>query len=482
MSRNSFTEKLKNKILALDKEIIVEKLTDNYMSEPRGRFNNYALFVVRPENVQQVSKIVTFLNEEKIGVIPFSGGTGLVGGQLASKGEKSILLSLDKMSKIRNFSYEDNTITVEAGVILSNIQNYVNEKKKYFPLSLASEGSCQIGGNLATNAGGINVIKYGNARDLCLGLEAVLPDGSIYNGLKSLLKDNTGYDIKNLLIGSEGTLGIITAATLKLYPKPKDTYVSLIALNNFDIALKLYYEVFEKFSSSIQAFELMSNNGFEFLDRTNISFVEPFKKRSEWVLLIELAIINNDHIKEDLQTLLNEYILKSLIDDVVFAQNEKQKYQFWEIREKIPEANRIIGSISSHDISLPLSKLSYFLEKAPEIVKKHNPNLIINCFGHLGDGNLHFNIFPSLGKKREDFDYLRTNLKTDIYDFVHNLNGSFSAEHGIGKLKVLDLFKYSDKTKIQLMLKIKEALDPNGIMNPNKVVSKEIFNDEKNKL
>ena len=482
MIRNSLNEKLKNKILALDNSIVVENLNDNHRSEPRGRYDNYALFVVRPKNVKQVSKVLALMNDEKVGVIPFSGGTGLVGGQLASKGENSILLSLDKMSEVKNFSSEDNTITVEAGAILSNIQNFVDEKKRFFPLSLASEGSCQIGGNLATNAGGINVIKYGNARDLCLGIEAVLADGSIYNGLKSLVKDNTGYDIKNLLIGSEGTLGVITAATLKLFPKPKETYTSLIAVNDFDKVLKLYHEVIEKFSYSVQAFELISKKGFEFLERANIPFVDPFRIRSEWALLIEIEIYRDDSSKEELHKLLNEYFLKSLIQDVVFAQNEKQKSQFWEIREKIPEANRIIGSISSHDISLPLSKLNYFLKIAPKIVKKHSSDLIINCFGHLGDGNLHFNIFPSIGKKKEDFDYLQNNLKTDIYDFVHDLDGSISAEHGIGKLKVLDLFKYSDKTKIELMLKIKNALDPNGIMNPNKVVSNDILKNNLSKF
>ncbi len=471
----SFIQNLKNKILLKDNTIIIENLSDSQKSEPRGRYVNHALFVVKPRNVIQVSKVVSLMNDEKIGIIPYSGGTGLVGGQLASEGENSILLSLDKMNKIRNFSSLDNVLTVEAGVILSKIHDYAKEKKRIFPLSLASEGSCQIGGNLATNAGGINVIKYGNARDLCLGVEAVLPDGSIYNGLKSLIKDNTGYDIKNLLIGSEGTLGVITAASLKLYPKPEKTCVSLICMESFDIALNLYNHLFEKLNSSINAFEIMNKNGLEFLERAKIPFRDPFKKRSEWILLVELTCSFDDEVEERFYKLLNEFIEKNLIEDVLFAQNERQRLDFWEIREKIPEANRIIGSVSSHDISLPLSNLSSFFEIASKKVVKFSKHLLINCFGHLGDGNLHFNVFPTYGKKKEEFDYLKDDLKNEIYDVVNQLNGSISAEHGIGKLKILDLYKYSGQTKMEIMLKIKNALDPNGIMNPNKVVSKEII-------
>ena len=471
---DSFIQNLKNKILLEDNSIIIENLSESQKSEPRGRYKNHALFVIRPRNVMQVSKVVRLLNDQKIGIIPYSGGTGLVGGQLASEGENSILLSLDKMNKIRNFSSLDNVVTVEAGVILSEIHEYVSEKKRIFPLSLASEGSCQIGGNLATNAGGINVIKYGNARDLCLGLEAVLPDGSIYNGLKSLIKDNTGYDIKNLLIGSEGTLGVITAASLKLYPKPEKLCVSLISIESFSIALKLYSYLFEKLSSSISAFEIMNRNGLEFLDRAKIPFKDPFRKRSEWILLVELTSSFDEEVEERFYKLIYDFMKKTSIEDILFAQNERQRHDFWQIREKIPEANRIIGSVSSHDISIPLSNLGSFFEKASKKVMKFSQELLINCFGHLGDGNLHFNVFPIYGKKKEDFDYLKDDLKDEIYDIVHQLSGSISAEHGIGKSKILDLYKYSGQTKMEIMLKIKNAFDPNGIMNPNKVVSKEI--------
>ena len=441
----------------------------NYLEEPRGRYKSNPMPVIKPRTTKQVSEIIYFCNQNNIGVIPYAGGTGLVGGQTIKSDKDIILLSVERMQSIRDILPEENIIIVEAGAILENVRQAANDIDRLFPLALASQGSCRIGGNLATNAGGVQVLRYGNTRDLCLGIEAVLPDGSILNGLKRLRKDNTGYDIRNLLIGSEGTLGIITAACLKLFPKPKETITGLLEISSPEIAIKTLADLQAKLDSSITAFELIHKQSYNFLSEVCPDVKIPFNKHPEWSILIELSGGMGSNLESRLFEGIEELLIKGLINDALIAQSEKQANEFWNLRENIPEANRRIGSISNHDISLPISLIPKFIDEMPDAMV-HLGDLRINCFGHLGDGNLHYNIFPPNGKNKNDYQHLREEIKTIIHDKINEFGGSVSAEHGIGRLKIDDLEKYGDPIKLMAMRSIKNAIDPKGIMNPGAVL------------
>ena len=441
----------------------------NYLEEPRGRYKSNPMPVIKPRTTKQVSEIIYFCNQNNIGVIPYAGGTGLVGGQTIKSDKDTILLSVERMQSIRDILPEENIIIVEAGAILENVRQAANDIDRLFPLALASQGSCRIGGNLATNAGGVQVLRYGNTRDLCLGIEAVLPDGSILNGLKRLRKDNTGYDIRNLLIGSEGTLGIITAACLKLFPKPIETITGLFEISSPEIAIKTLSDLQAKLDSSITAFELIHKQSYNFLSEVCPDVKIPFNKHPEWSILIELSAGVGSNLESRLFEGIEELLIKGLINDALIAQSEKQAKEFWNLRENIPEANRRIGSISNHDISLPISLIPKFIDEMPDAMV-HLGDLRINCFGHLGDGNLHYNVFPPHGKNKNDYQHLREEIKTIIHDKINEFGGSVSAEHGIGRLKIDDLEKYGDPIKLMAMRSIKNAIDPKGIMNPGAVL------------
>ena len=441
----------------------------NYLEEPRGRYKSNPMPVIKPRTTKQVSEIIYFCSQNNIGVIPYAGGTGLVGGQTIKSDKDIILLSVERMQSIRDILPEENIIIVEAGAILENVRQAANDIDRLFPLALASQGSCRIGGNLATNAGGVQVLRYGNTRDLCLGIEAVLPDGSILNGLKRLRKDNTGYDIRNLLIGSEGTLGIITAACLKLFPKPKETITGLLEISSPEIAIKTLADLQAKLDSSITAFELIHKQSYNFLSEVCPDVKIPFNKHPEWSILIELSGGMGSNLESRLFEGIEELLIKGLINDALIAQSEKQANEFWNLRENIPEANRRIGSISNHDISLPISLIPKFIDEMPDAMV-HLGDLRINCFGHLGDGNLHYNVFPPYGKNKNDYQHLREEIKTIIHDKINEFGGSVSAEHGIGRLKIDDLEKYGDPIKLMAMRSIKNAIDPKGIMNPGAVL------------
>jgi FAD/FMN-containing dehydrogenase len=441
----------------------------NYLEEPRGRYKSNPMPVIKPRTTKQVSEIIYFCNQNNIGVIPYAGGTGLVGGQTIKSDKDIILLSVERMQSIRDILPEENIIIVEAGAILENVRQAANDIDRLFPLALASQGSCRIGGNLATNAGGVQVLRYGNTRDLCLGIEAVLPDGSILNGLKRLRKDNTGYDIRNLLIGSEGTLGIITAACLKLFPKPKETITGVLEISSPEIAIKTLSDLQAKLDSSITAFELIHKQSYNFLSEVCPDVKIPFNKHPEWSILIELSGGVGSNLESRLFEGIEELLIKGLINDALIAQSEKQAKEFWNLRENIPEANRRIGSISNHDISLPISLIPKFIDEMPDAMV-HLGDLRINCFGHLGDGNLHYNVFPPHGKNKNDYQHLREEIKTIIHDKINEFGGSVSAEHGIGRLKIDDLEKYGDPIKLMAMRSIKNAIDPKGIMNPGAVL------------
>lgn len=450
-------------------EAVFRPLEPRYLEEPRGRMHGQGGLLACPRNTQEVSVLVRAANAARVGVVPYGGGTGLVGAQVMPIGPAPLILSLERMAAIRAVYPEENVIVAEAGAVLADAQAAAREADRLFPLSLASEGSARIGGNLATNAGGVNVLRYGNARDLCLGLEAVLPDGRIWNGLTRLRKDNTGYDLRNLLIGSEGTLGVITAAALKLAPIPAATGTAILVVPSPRAAIDLLSLAREMLGEGISAFELLYRQGFEFLSETLPDIRQPFAEPPDWCVLIELGLIAALDPEEQLASLFEKALETGLVLDGLIAQSEAQRDEFWTVREQLPEANRLTGSVSSHDVSIPLGALPGFIEKGREIVAGFG-DFRINCFGHIGDGNLHYNVFPPKGVSRADYKHQSGAIKRALHDLVAECDGSISAEHGIGRMKVDDLERYGDPVKLATMRAIKMALDPQGIMNPGAVL------------
>ena len=424
--------------------------------------------MIKPRSTKEVSECLKLATQYKIGVVPWSGGTGLVGGQIAPD-KYSVTLSLERMNNIKNFSSINQSIEVEAGVILETIHEFVDKRDFLYPLSMASKGTCCIGGNLATNAGGIGVLKYGNARDLCLGLEVVLADGSIINDIKTLKKDNTGYDLKNLFIGSEGSLGVITRAVLRLYPNPQNKLVAFFGVNNFDSALKSYLELSKRFGQYLQAFELISDLGLQFLEETKMVQSTIQRSKSDWHVLIEFGY-NNSSVEQDVYEALDELCKKNIISHVVLGDTDTKARKLWKMREDIPEANRKIGAITSHDIALPLENMESFINKSLVEIKEINKSLRVNCFGHMGDGNLHFNIFPPREEKKSSYARIKSKLTKVINNNCRGLGGSFSAEHGVGRLKVKDLEQYCDPGRLNVMRQIKKAIDPFTILNPGVIL------------
>ena len=438
-----------------------------YLEEPRRRWQGLAGGLACPASVAEVAVVVRACAAARVGLVPWGGGTGLVGGQLMAAGPLPLILSLERMARLRAVYPAENVMIAEAGMVLADVQAAAAAVDRLFPLVLASQGSCRIGGNLSTNAGGVNVLRYGTARDLCLGLEAVLPDGSIWHGLQRLRKDNTGYDLRGLLIGAEGTLGVITAASLKLFPRPAGHAAALLVVRDPEAALKLLAMAQARFGPLVEAFELIHRMGLDFLTEVVPELRQPFAVKPEWMVLIDLGLIAG--MVEPLEALFAEALAAGLVRDGVLAQSAAQRAEFWALREALPEGNRRIGAIASHDISLPLGEIAGFLRVAGPALARIGV-FRINCFGHLGDGNLHFNVFPPLGGKAGDYKGLRAAITSCVHDLVDRLGGSFSAEHGIGRLKLGDLERYGDPAKLAAMRAVKAALDPLGIMNPGAVL------------
>ncbi|WP_323781034.1 FAD-binding oxidoreductase [Leisingera sp.] len=440
-----------------------------YLEEPRGRYRGQAGVLALPQTVEHVSVLIREANAARVPVVPYGGGTGLVGGQVMPDGPAPLVLSLERMTAIRSVYPQENVLIAEAGAILADIQTAAQGAGRLFPLSLAAEGSARIGGNLSTNAGGVNVLRYGNARDLCLGLEAVLPTGEIWQGLSRLRKDNTGYDLKNLLIGAEGTLGVITAAALKLSPIPVSQGTAFFTVKDPAAAIALLALARDHAGEAVSAFELIHRQGLDFLSDCLPQIRQPFAEAPEWSVLIELGLPRGLDPEETLAELFEAATAAGLAGDGVIAQSGSQRQALWAVRENIPAANKAIGSVSSHDISVPVSDIPAFIERGSEVVAGLG-DFRINCFGHLGDGNLHYNVFPSKGHMREEYDHLRGAVKEAVHDLVHAFGGSFSAEHGVGRMKTGDLERYGDPVRLAAMRAIKLALDPNGIMNPGAVL------------
>ncbi|MGV8984829.1 MAG: FAD-binding oxidoreductase [Cypionkella sp.] len=445
----------------------LREVEPRYLEEPRGKWKGQAAAVACPASTEEVAVIIRAAAAARVAVVPWGGGTGLVGAQVMPEGPLPLLVSLERMNRVRAVYPEENVILAEAGVILADLHKAAEAAGRIFPLTLASQGSCRIGGNLSTNAGGVNVVRYGTARDLCLGMEVVLPDGSIWHGLRRLRKDNTGYDLRGLLVGAEGTLGVITAASLRLYPKPAAEGAALMVVPNPAAALHLL-ALAQGQLGGVSAFELISGMGLNFLAETMPQVRQPFAERPEWMVLIDVGLATGSP-EEALTDLFARAMDEGLVSDGIVALSGAQRTAFWEMRETIPLANRAVGAVSSHDIALPLSEIADFITEAGQALAALG-DWRINCFGHLGDGNLHYNVFPPLGKKPSEFKAMAGPVQDLVHSMVAARGGSISAEHGIGRAKVADLERYGDPAKMAAMRAIKQALDPLGIMNPGAVL------------
>jgi FAD/FMN-containing dehydrogenase len=443
-----------------------------YLTEWRGLFTGQTPLMLMPASTQQTADILKVCHQHSIAVVPQGGNTGLAGGAIPGLGERpEVLISMRRMKTIREIDVDNYTVTVEAGCILAELQNTASEQGFLFPLSLAAEGSCQIGGNISTNAGGTNVLRYGNTRDLVLGLEVVLPDGSIYKGLRGLRKDNTGYDLKQLFIGAEGTLGIITAATLKLFPAPKSTATALLAVSDPAAAVKLYGQARSRVGDDMVAFELMPRLAVDMVVEHIPNVRDPMDAPHAWYVLMELANARSQTETDEVLTgFLGGCLEDELITDGIIASSEAQRKQLWHIRHAISEAQKEAGGSIKHDISVPVSRMPEFLDETAPLMQEILPGVRPVPFGHLGDGNLHYNLSQPEGMDKSAFTDMWNIFNKVVHELAVAKGGSFSAEHGIGSLKAAELARLSDTVDMQLMHTIKQALDPKGIMNPGKVL------------
>lgn len=444
-----------------------------YLTDWRKRFTGKALAVLLPSTSTEVSQIVKLCAERQIALVPQGGHTGFCGGATPDNSGKQVVLNLKRMNHIREIDVANQTITVEAGCILQVIQEKAAEKGYLFPLSLGAEGSCMIGGNLATNAGGTNVLRYGNARDLCLGLEVVTATGEIWNGIKGLRKDNTGYDLRDLFIGSEGTLGIITAAVMKLYPLPISQWITLVACESIADSIALLNLFQKRATSLLTGFEMMTQESLELNEKHFPHMANPLKGNPPFTILIELSDYESEnHVRQLLETILEEAFETNLINDAVIASNLSQANAFWHMREHITLAQAEEGANLKHDITIPLSSLDRFISDTDALIRAKYPGVRIINFGHLGDGNLHYNIAPPLGIDPKAFNVANEKpIHELVYAQVELCNGSISAEHGVGQLKLDGLRAHKGDVAHELMKTLKRALDPQNILNPNKVVS-----------
>lgn len=441
-----------------------------YLEESRGRRVGKAFAVVFPSTTDEVAKVVGTCRFHKVPVIPQGGNTGRCFGAQTDDAN-AVIIHLKHLNRIRDFDTQNMTITAEAGVILQDLQTYADQRDAFFPLSLGAEGSCQIGGNLATNAGGVNVLRYGNARDLTLGIEAVTANGTVLNELYGLRKNNTGYDLKNLLIGSEGTLGIITAATLKLFPPERNNEHAFIAVNSIDNAVSCLQHLQSQFIGKISTFELIPNRAMQFLAKHS-DLRCPIADHHPWYIWYKLADANPDTpLFDDNLALLDTLMADGLVVDATVSQNEGMKQLFGQIREALVEVQKHEGASLKFDVAVPISAVSDLIERGNAAVTAICPGIRPYPFGHLGDGNIHYNLTrPEHLSDEQFFSQYKTQLIQTLHDIVDGLAGTFSAEHGIGSQKIQDMQTYKDPVALDLMRRIKHAFDPFNLMNPHKVI------------
>jgi FAD/FMN-containing dehydrogenase len=443
-----------------------------YLADWRGHYRGKAPAVVRPADTAEVAAVVRLCAETRTGIVPQGGNTGMCGAATPSPGGGEIVLSLARMNRVLAVDALDGTITVQAGCVLAEVRAAAAAAGRLFPLSLGAEGSCQIGGNLSTNAGGVNVLRYGSARDLTLGLEVVLPDGRVWDGLRALRKDNTGYDLKQLFIGAEGTLGVITAAVLKLFPLPRSTATAWAAVRDPRAALELLALLRQHCGERIGAFELVSRRCLELVLRHIPGARDPLQSPHPWYVLAELHDSREGGaLREELESALAAGAERGLVPDAAIAASSAQAAELWRLRETIPEAARAEpGMLYRHDVSVAVSRVPEFIEEAGEALERRFPGARVICFGHLGDGNLHYNAFVPGRERGDPAARDAHDVAQAVYDLVARYAGSFSAEHGIGQAKLHEIARYKSPLELELMRSIKRALDPYGIMNPGKVL------------
>lgn len=451
----------------LDQPADIEPFTVDHRQLYRGA----TPLVLRPDSTAQVSSILRLCNEHRVGVVPVGGNTSYCGAATPDEDGSQIVVSMSRMRKIRSVDPLNFAITAEAGCVLAEVQAAATAADRLFPLSLGSEGSCQLGGNLSTNAGGTAVLRYGMMRDLVLGLEVVLPDGRVLDGLQALRKDNTGYDLDDLFMGAEGTLGIITAASCKLFSQPVSRVTAFVAVPDPQAAVNLLSRLRGATSDSVATFELMPRLAIELVLRHVASTSDPLDQPYDWYLLIEVNGGRSDNtLREAMEAELSQAMESGEIMNAVIAESEAQREALWRLRETIPEAQRRDGASIKHDVSVTTSDLPRFMREGTSAVLAICPGARMVTYGHLGDGNLHFNASPPPGMPKNEFLALAPRINRSVHDLIATFNGSISAEHGIGRLKRDELVRYKDPVAMQLMRSIKQAIDPNGIMNRGKVL------------
>ncbi|ARJ67098.1 hydroxyacid dehydrogenase [Magnetospirillum sp. ME-1] len=441
-----------------------------YLVEERGLYRGAALAVIRPGSTAEVSEAVKACANAGIPMVPQGGNTGLCGGGVPAEDGRSVVISTERLTRIRAVDPVDFTLTAEAGCVLASLQQAAAEADCLFPLSLGAEGSCRIGGNISTNAGGTNVLRYGNTRDLVLGLEVVLPDGRIWNGLKRLRKDNTGYALQHLFIGAEGTLGIITACVLKLFPRPREVATAMVALSDLEAALPLFARARSASGDAVTACELVPRIGLELGLRHVPGVRDPFAAPHEWMLLLELSSSRPGGLRDTLEEVLARAFEDGLATDAVIAESQSQRADFWRIREAIPEAQKKEGGSIKHDVAVATSRVPEMIRRCTSAVEAAMPGVRVVPFGHLGDGNTHFNLTQPAGTDKAAFLARWEEMNRIVHDIVVGMEGSISAEHGIGRLKVEELAHYKPGIDLDLMARVKNALDPEGLMNPGKIL------------
>ena len=440
-----------------------------FLTDWRDMWHGRALGVAQPDTPQDVAAVVVWCSEHGVPIVPQGGNTGMSGGATPDGSGNALVLSLSRLDRIRSIDPVNDTISVDAGCILATVQAAAREASRFFPLSLGAEGSCTIGGNLATNAGGTGVLRYGNARDLCLGIEVVTAEGKIWDGMRALRKDNSGYDLRDLMIGSEGTLGIITGAVLKLFPAPTAHITAFLGLHSVRSALELFHDVKARFGEALSAFELVSSQAMDLVEAHIPGSRNPIGSAA-WYALVELSLFGEDEKSRDVfEALLADAFGRGTICDATIAASQAQALALWRIRESISEAQSSAGKTIKHDIALPLSSITPFLKAAQAATRPLVADMIPVTFGHLGDGNLHYNFSPRPGASQSRFVASQSALNTVIHDLAVDHGGTFSAEHGLGALRTAEAERLKSPVEMALMASVKQALDPKGILNPGKV-------------
>ena len=471
MANNEMTRQALLEILGADSILTDAADVAPYLTDHRKLYHGRALAVVLPRTTEHISRVLRFCNEHRIGVVPHGGNTGYCGGATPDESGDQIVLSLRRLNHIRTIDPSNYSLVAEAGCILADVQRAADAAERFFPLSLGSEGTCQIGGNLSTNAGGLSVLRYGMMRDLVLGLEVVLADGRVLSSLSALRKDNTGYDIKSLFLGAEGTLGIITAASVKLFPKIRSSATAFVAVPTVRAAVDLLARLREASGDRVSSFELIPRIGVDLTTQHIPGVSDPLQQRYSWYVLTELTSARaDDPLDTVMEEALGAALEAGLVLDAALSRSERERLALWKVRETIPEAQRIDGASLKHDISVAITALPDFVEQASRWVENNVPDGRLVVYGHVGDGNLHFNLNQAPGSDSNILLAREPAIKRAIHDLVREFGGSFSAEHGIGRLKVEELEHYASAVEIDLMRAVKQALDPNGVLNPGKVL------------